>query len=466
MTSTPTRRSRRWWIIPIVIVIGLLMLPWVLAKTSLRDRLLNVIASSNDVTVQSRDASLGYFSPLALRGLQVRSVDQSTRISIEEISAQRSWLALLFSRPELGVFRIDQPSVEVQVTIKPKDDAAAEARPTPSKTIDPLQLPTLAAEIRGASFILRTSPDQPPPIKVDDFAIDLRLDRIDGQPTLVIDPAVIFDHQPITPELCRQGLQLIAPLLSDEVEADGSFSLRLDEFVVPLAKQDSLDVPSPRIRGVLDFHQANVGLRDTIASKIAGGIVKRLSGKPIDGAMAVAKDVRVDFQVADRRFYHQGLALVLPRGDASIEVLSEGSIGLDESLDLEVTVRMPLKMLGDSQLARQLAVDGIVVGVGGTLDEPEVRLPEKIDWIRSVVGLIGNRDDAAEKPDLGEAIETMPDDLPAAMADLLGGLIEKAKQREEPMMKEPLFPRLRGRLRDRFSDPEETPKPPRREVEL
>lgn len=465
MNQTSPRRFRRWWMIPVAIVVVLLATPYVLAKTTLRDRLLNVIASSNDVTVQSRDASLGYFSPLALRGLQVQSTDDSTRIAIEEIRGERSWLSLLFSRPELGVFRIDQPAVEIMVTMKPRDNdgptGELETSKPKKKTLDPLQLPTLAAEIRGASLILRTAPNQPPPIQVDDFAIDLRIDRVDGQPTLIVDPGVVFDHQPITPQLCRQGLQLIAPLLSDEIEADGDFSLRLDQFVVPLAKEND-SAPSPLIRGVLHLHQANVGLRDTIASKITGGIIERLSGKPIDGAMAVARDVQVDFQVIDGRFHHQGLALLLPRGESSIEVTSDGSIGLDETLDLQVTIRLPLKMLGDSDLARRLADDGILVGVGGTLDEPLVQLPERIEWVRSVIAMIGDRDDET-------SLEMTPDDLPAAMADVLGGLIDRAKERDEPILKEPLFPRLRGRLRDRFAPAEEAatePKPPRREVEL
>lgn len=469
MNQTSPHRFRRWWMIPVAIVVVLLAMPYVLAKTTLRDRLLNAIASSNDVTVQSRDASLGYFSPLALRGLQVRSTNDSTRIAIEEIRGERSWLGLLFSRPELGVFHIDRPAVEVMVTIKQRDedndDDAANDQPSQSKkkTLDPLQLPTLAAEIRGASLILRTAPDQPPPIQVDDFAIDLRIDRIDGKPTLIVDPGVVFDHQPITPQLCRQGLQLIAPLLSDEIEADGEFSLRLDQFIVPLANEKE-SAPSPQIRGVLQLHQANVGLRDTIASKIAGGIVQRLSGKPIDVAMAVARDVQVDFQVLDGRFHHQGLALLLPRDESSIEVISEGSIGLDETLDLQVTIRLPIKMLGDSDLARRLADDGILVGVGGTLDEPQVRLPERIEWVRSVIAMIGDRDEGD-----ASAIETMPDDLPAAMTDVLGGLIERARERDEPILKEPLFPRLRGRLRDRFrtaEEVEEEPRPARREVDL
>jgi hypothetical protein len=86
------------------------------------------------------------------------------------------------------------------------------------------------------------------------------------RPTVVVPPSTIFDHQPITPELCRQGLQLIAPLLSDKIKADGEFSLRRDQFIVPLASEGT-PAPSPQIRGTLNLHEANIGLPETIVGK-------------------------------------------------------------------------------------------------------------------------------------------------------------------------------------------------------
>jgi hypothetical protein len=74
---TPSRRRRRWPVVLLVRAVLVLAMLWVLAKTTLRDRLLNVIASRKDVTVNRRDASRGYFLSLSLHGLTIRSIDQS-----------------------------------------------------------------------------------------------------------------------------------------------------------------------------------------------------------------------------------------------------------------------------------------------------------------------------------------------------------------------------------------------------
>jgi hypothetical protein len=62
---------------------------------------------------------------------------------------------------------------------------------------------------------------------------------------------------------------LIAPLLSDKIKADGEFSLRRDQFIVPLASEGT-PAPSPQIRGTLNLHEANVGLPETIVGEIVG----------------------------------------------------------------------------------------------------------------------------------------------------------------------------------------------------
>jgi hypothetical protein len=105
---------------------------------------------------------------------------------------------------------------------------------------------------------------------------------------------------------------------------------------------------------------------------------------------------------------------VLPRGDSSIEVTSQGSIGLDERLDLQITIRLPLQRLGDTALGNRLATKGLVAGVSGTLDEPQIELPETIKRIRSAA-----------------------DALLTAALEVLGGLIERNRQRETPLLNEP-----------------------------
>ena len=55
-----------------------LLLPFVLGKTSLRDFVLNSLVDSDKLTLQSTDASLGYFSPTSVSGLKLQTIDMQS----------------------------------------------------------------------------------------------------------------------------------------------------------------------------------------------------------------------------------------------------------------------------------------------------------------------------------------------------------------------------------------------------
>ena len=60
----------------------------------------------------------------------------------------------------------------------------------------------------------------------------------DNGTTVMVDPTTILDNEVLTPELCGQGLQLIAPMMADVVDVQGKISFRLDRCVVPVGEMD------------------------------------------------------------------------------------------------------------------------------------------------------------------------------------------------------------------------------------
>ncbi len=408
-------------------------MPSILAKTSIRDRLLTAIVGSDGVRVQSRDASFGYLSPLSLSGLRIESADQSSLIEVERIAAEHSWLGLLWARPQLGSFVFDRPSVEIRMDRRVDANFSNDV----GRNLDFMKLPVLTAEVVDGSVVVRTSVSGEPPIDVKNIRLTLLLDRDQHQSVLRIKPATLFDHQQLSPQLCGHGLQLIAPLLADEIDAEGEFSLRIQEFQIPLGGTDDSNRSAIRIEGELELHQASVAIKNTIAKNVARVIIQ-LIGDSLPEKMMVAKGVNVRFQVINGRVHHQGLALLLPHGESSIEIVSSGSVGLDETLDLQVSIRLPPGMLGKTALANKLTSDPIVIAVRGTLDEPEIGLPSRVDWIQRIEGLIsGEGDDPS-----GHALED-------AVTDVLGGLLKRASERDVPVLKEPVLPKLLERFRSR-----------------
>ncbi len=250
---------------------------------------------------------------------------------------------------------------------------------------------------------------------------------------------------------CAQGLQLVAPLLADAIDADGEFSLRIDEFHLPIGAEPA-DQEAIRIEGELELHRASIALKNTIASKIST-LVMTLLGNAVPERMTVAQGVEVGFQVLDGRIHHQGLAFLLPHGDAALEIVSHGSVGLDETLDLQVSIQLPPGLLGQSAIANRLTGQPIEIAIGGTVDQPKVGLPERMDWIRSIEGLIsGGADNDADDPDRDRTDGETPagdGSLEGAVTDIIGGLLEGISEREEPILDQPILPRLRERIRDR-----------------
>ena len=448
-TPEATSPKRRPWIVLIIsALIVLAAIPWILAKTTLRDRSLNAIVSSEDITVTSTDASFGYFTPLSLSGLQIRSKDDATMIDVSHIQADHSWLGLLISRPELGTFRFERP--KINVLIDPKKSNAESEQPQEEKPNGRLvRLPNLAADINDASIVVRTAMSSEPPIDLEKIQLTVRLDRQAEGSVLRVDPATVFDHQKITPALCGQGLQLIAPLLADEVDARGEFSLRLDHFQIPMGPEHSDRDKATHIEGELKLHQASVGLRNTIAKGISD-FVLQLVGIGAPDRLTVAKDLGVRFQVVDGRVHHEGLALLLPHGDSAVEFMSSGSVGLDETLDLQVAVKLPETLLGGRALVQRITKEPIVLAITGTLDEPQVKLAAGGGLVKSIQGLVnGEVSEDVTEDAVSEVVTGAVDAVNGILDGLRQRAGERAEQREEPVDDRLLLPRLRERLRDR-----------------
>ena len=150
-----------------------LLLPFVLGKTSLRDFVLNSLVDSDKLTLQSTDASLGYFSPTSVSGLKLQTINQKSTVSFQEIAADRSWFSMLLSRPDLGNFRFVKPDVDITVVKNATQEPADVANDDPGSGA-PL-LPNLTAQIVDAHVLVRAQPDEPPPIDISGINAKVRL---------------------------------------------------------------------------------------------------------------------------------------------------------------------------------------------------------------------------------------------------------------------------------------------------
>ena len=96
---------------------------------------------------------------------------------------------------------------------------------------------------------------------------------------------------------------------------------------------------------------------------------------PVPQSIRIADESHVEFQLADRRMSHKGLAFGVPlaKPDQRLDIRSSGSVGLDDkTLDLKLELPIPADLPQDRPLLAALSGRTFSVGVGGILGEPRI----------------------------------------------------------------------------------------------
>jgi hypothetical protein len=237
---------------------------------------------------------------------------------------------------------------------------------------------------------------------------------------LTITPVKVFDREPLTPELCGKGLYLVAPVLSDATSVEGEISFAVEQFKLPLDTKDkTLLAAKTDIRGIVELHRVHASLKNPLLVGLVA-MMSKLIGVEVPSNISVAEDTQVAFHVKDGRVYHDGMTFMLPGLSSELQIRTSGSVGLDETLDLQVVIPMPRDLLGDIPLAQRLAGQPLQVRVKGTLQDPKFGLDKSAGLLAGVTGLIrsGHVDGDAEG-------STPP--LSHALVDLVGGLLGDAE---------------------------------------
>ncbi len=417
----PPRRSRLRTGLVALLMLALLVafLPLIAARTSLRHWLVNQSIADPRFEAHVGAASFGWISPLSLTDLAVDHTGDATQVNVGRVKAQRSWLQLWLSLPDVGRIEIERPRLNLVV-----DPQAAQPQ-TASFQGDV----TLNAVVTDAEILVQTPHQTEPVIHLSglDLAASI-VERGQGR-ELIIQPAVVFDRQPQSPQLCHQGLQLVAPALADSTSVAGEVTFQLNKFRVPLGGTDAhKGAERMEIAGLLTLHHVSAGLKNPAVSQVVQ-LVATLLHVEIPRTIRVVEDTEVAFEVREGRVYHEGLAFVLSELTPDFVVRTSGSVGIDESLDLTVEVVIPPILLRDGPVGRQLSRHPFAVHVAGSLDQPKIELPLNQPWLWVLVrDVLSHQSTQGDHP------------LANALIDALEDLIEQPPNPESPT---PILDRLR-----------------------
>ena len=403
-SSGQKERRRRWpWIFGFLLLGTLCVMPEVVARTGLRDRILFSLVGEEEFSVRSSGASFGWLSPLSIDELSIRSPDGDVDISIARLEAEQSWWQLWIGGDDLGRLLIDRPQVKLILDEQ-------ESEPIQLET-----LPILTADIQSGSLLVRQSQSEEPVVDASDLSLTLHVQREDGHPVAVVDAITLADHEPLSREASEHGLQLIAPVLVDEVQLTGEYTLRINEARLPLDG----DEPERRasISGELVLHDLAAEFTNDVTRRVILVMAELMEIEDVPEQIRLLEDATVSFTLKNERVQHEATAALLPNLIPGITVSTAGDVGLDESLNVRLAVKVPFDTDHPTPLAEELSRIPIEVLVTGTAEKPQWEIPSNQMFLTRLRDAIGDAELSDEEKLWAEGVRQAIGELTADLGD-------------------------------------------------
>jgi hypothetical protein len=349
-----------------VVAVGLAILPSLLATPSRISKLIATAIPELQADVAIEAVRLGWLGPMTISGIRVVPHDGGQPpLAIRRIEVSHRIEGLAAD----VVFAADRTS-NLASLFRPQaapvaDPAAPAARQRTAVRLA-LEVPDAVVRIAG--------PWTPEPWVSDPIAIRATLGPAADGPhsEWVVEPVQLLTDARLEPGVAQGVLAYVAPVLADATRTSGRFSLRLDEVRLPVG-----DPASGRLVGELAMHEVVLGPGPLVLKTLASLPL----GLPAPPTIRIADESHVEFHLADRSIWHQGLKFGLPlaKPGQRLDVESSGAVSLDDrSLDIVLKLPIPADLPQDRPLVAALAGKQISLGIGGFLGAPEVKFDGSI----------------------------------------------------------------------------------------
>lgn len=407
--SIPERRRWRRAVVATSVLGGMLfsgavILPTAMMKTSYRDSMLNSKLQERGLKVASQSGSGSWITPLSFQDVELSDEAGHVKLTVKSLTISQSLLGILTSG-DLGKITIVQP--DLTITLDDDGNLPLKAPEQPSKASNW----DLEFDVQNAAFKLVAPWRKMPIVAVSDIDIEGDITTTEDGRWLTIQPVQIFDHERLSEAHSEQNLALIAPVLAQSTALEGEVSAHLEGSRIRL---DADKVSPFPIRGSAVFHSVNTRLRDEWAVQINQMLGNRLApGAAVPNRLEIARDSVVNFEVDERGIHHHGLGFLLPNISTGMNVESSGMVGLDETLDLALSLQLP-QMFARNPFAAALSTmlgGTFQLQVKGTIAEPKLITPPGFSMIDQ---LSANADPLNFSPE--------PKPVGGSVMDLIGGV--------------------------------------------
>ncbi len=373
------RRLMRWGSMLLIGVFLLIVfMPWMVSNTRVLNYLVSNGLSQSDIDAKIGSASLGWFRSAQLHRIQL--VDQQDRweMTADEAATGLTLWQLIWSRGDLGEFKLKGPTVTINASRPwPQSAPTEHAVAKTSSSRDG----SLRVTIEDGTVLVRTKDLDVPQEFVTGLNVTVDYLQDAGERSVIVAPGRPIERAQLTPEMCNLGIKYVVPVLADVTWVKGAMSLELDECQIPLdAPQDAYVV------GRLEIEAVESGLQKGIADQVMA-VVSRLELARVPESVKLAQNSIVEFRVADGRVEHRDLAFGLPSINPDLVITTNGTVGMDSSLDLVATLPPIGEWLGDGPIGQAMRSQRLSLPVTGTLDDPQV----SVDGHQQIVGSLLNQ---------------------------------------------------------------------------
>jgi hypothetical protein len=218
----------------------------------------------------------------------------------------------------------------------PRLDKALRKEKTPARchitgTIDN---PKIA--VKDGTIVLREQGHKEPVIAADGVDLNMRVENTAKGRVLVLEPVEIFKKTKLNLGVASGLLKLLAPDVADpERQVTGEISLSVTRLRMPLVPGAEDVVKQVDAEGKLTLHQVSAEVKSPMWQALIR-VIADMHGKKPSNVMHLVEESVIHFQARDGRLYHDGQRLGFPEIDPELMVESHGSIGLDETVDLDL----------------------------------------------------------------------------------------------------------------------------------
>ncbi len=169
----PQRRLRRWSLPAAAVLLVLWFLPAIVARTPVVRWVIDAAAADLNGQVAVESVSLGWFSPIRMRGASLTDERRQRVLEIPRAESSRTLAGLLVNRSRLGTFRLIEPKLAVAV-----QGGASNVEQVLAEYLEPSDKPAprldLVLEIVDGAVTV-TDVDQARSWNIDKLQIDLRV---------------------------------------------------------------------------------------------------------------------------------------------------------------------------------------------------------------------------------------------------------------------------------------------------